>query len=197
MTVIVGIETSTGIAMGADSGSYGSRGSVTITLHPSDPKIFFAGDFLVGVAGSARFSNVLQHCVKWPTVPKPRKGNLVVHDQDLMRFMVTVVVPRIRAACKRNDLELRPSGGLLEDDNDDTGEALLGVLGRLFLLENDFHVERSGHRYNAIGVGAPVAMGSLYTSGGTCPNEDRILDALEAAMTHCPYVRKPWTILEK
>jgi len=57
MTVIAAIKTSTGVAIGGDSGAFEETGS--LKMHSSDPKVFKFGLWLVGGAGSFKVLNLI------------------------------------------------------------------------------------------------------------------------------------------
>ena len=195
MTCIVGIEALGGVIMGADSGSFGAHGGITIELSQEDSKIFHCGDFLVGVAGSPRLSNVLRYCVPWPNVPKS-----ILSDRDLFQWLVRTLVPIVRRTCENEKLELQRSSS--DDHEDDTGDILFGVAGRLYTLESDFHIERSASGYNAIGIAGAVAMGALFAFRLKQPlpweaNSHDIINVLNAAAAHSPFVKPPWRTEEQ
>lgn len=195
MTCVIGLETPHGVALGSDSGSFGNHGVVTVTLSSEDTKIFKGGkDFVVGVAGSARFTNVLQYCIKWPSVPL-----LATSPQATFRWLVSHVVPLIRTTCKNEGIDFSREPDEDGDSQGDLGAALLGVGSRLYTLEEDWAIERSNCRYNAIGIGASVAMGAmniLYNEAAETHHTQLVLRcALDAAKAHSPFVREPWVYL--
>ena len=89
---------------------------------------------------------------------------------------------------------LRDGGFIKTSDGvEEGGQFLLGYRGRLFEVDSDFQVGESVDGTAAVGCGAEVALGSLYTSRGMAP-EDRILNALLAAEFYAPGVRGPFKI---
>lgn len=183
MTCIVAIETSTGVVMGADSLCTAKRGDSTI-LHADSPKVFFVGEYLIGVAGSARVSNVIQY------MKLPRMAG-----KDDMRHMATRVVPKIREALIRS--------GCMADAGDDEAfcaNILVAVWGHVYTIEGDLNLSRCEERYSAVGSGAAWALGSLHATEAAGINitrpKARARMALEAAERFCCHVRRPWRFLE-
>jgi hypothetical protein len=87
-------------------------------------------------------------------------------------------------------------GGYLKADNgrESGGVFLVGVRGRLFEIDDDYHAREMLEQYDAVGSGVSVALGSLYSTTGQDP-ETRIRVALEAAEQFVTSVRAPFHIL--
>ena len=172
MTCIVGIEDKGVVWMGADS-AY-SDGQTQGLAAADNPKLWRAGSYLIGVAGSARVANVLRFHVRLP--PAPARG--------VFRHMVTRVVPVLRRALKKSGRMLKDEGGDREGGGGAGGDltdgvALIAVGGKLFSVHGDFQVCRSRAGYDALGSGGAVALGALHASAGQ--PRDRVRRALEAA----------------
>lgn len=174
MTCIVGIETDDGVIMGGDA--LASSSSDAFLLR--SPKVVRSGPYLVGVSGSRRFGDIMR-TAQLP--PPPTRG--------LDRFMIGPFVSAIRAIAKDAGVDLDWT-----KDIGNTGCLMLGVAGRIYVVRNDFGIERMRGGYHAIGCGDSFATGSLYSTKGLAPR-DRVVLALEAAETHGHNVRRPWTIL--
>jgi hypothetical protein len=174
MTCIVGIETPTRVYIGGDSAFDDIERGGTHTLLA--PKVFKIGQAVIGYAGNGRYGQLLRHRVRWPTKwPEP---------QELDRFMATDIADSIWSAIEADGLE---SG----DDEQTPCFALIGVRSSLYLVEPDMMVWRSREKYAAIGSGAPVARGSLFSSSGQPPR--RLALALRAAEAHAQGVRGPFS----
>ena len=96
MTCIVGVEHAGGVVVGGDS-NY-SDGSTQGLL--AGAKVFRRGGYVFGVAGSARVADLLRYQLSLPPAPTVK-----VH-----RYLVTKVVPAIRATLKRGGRMLKDHG---------------------------------------------------------------------------------------
>lgn len=164
MTIIVAAETSTGIAVAADTQT--TDGS--LRAYGVESKLHVAGPYVLGVAGSKRVGQVIKHGTAWPALPEA----LGAERGEVLAFLVNTVVPAIQEACR--------NAGVLHDDN---GVAsfdaviLLVVAGVIAEVDSDgcVHIDRSGRW--AIGSGGQVALGYLGDTGPWEPH-----DVIEAAM---------------
>jgi len=108
----------------------------------------------------------------------------------LDRFMATIFVDAVRNAL--ND------GGHLatKEGRAEGGTFLVGVHGVLYSIFSDFQVGRCLNKYDAVGSGGEVAVGSLHTSGrlGELNPTQRVRMALEAAASLNSAVSGPFRI---
>ena len=111
-----------------------------------DNKVFRVGDVVMGFTSSFRMGQLLQYNL---SVPKHHP------DMDLFTYMVTEFIPAVRNCLK--------SGGYTRIDNNEErgGCFLVGIEGRLFQIESDFQVGESHYAFDAVGCGAPYALGAL------------------------------------
>ena len=111
-----------------------------------DNKVFRVGDIVMGFTSSFRMGQLLQYNL---SVPKHHP------DMDLFTYMVTVFIPAVRDCLK--------SGGYarIENNEERGGCFLVGLKGRLFQIESDFQVGESHYDFDAVGCGAPYALGAL------------------------------------
>lgn len=186
MTCIVGIEADSRVFVGADS-AY-TDGQTQGLVSRDDGKLWRTGDYLLGVAGSPRVSNLLRF-MELP--PAPTRG--------LFRHMVLVVVPLVRKALRSGgrmlkDRDVDPSGYGVGGGDASDGVLLVGVRGKVYTIHSDFQVCRARAGYDAIGSGGSVAMGALCATADIEPKE-RVRIALTAAETHACGVKRPWRIL--
>jgi len=72
---------------------------------------------------------------------------------------------------------------------------LVGYRGRLYYVDSDLHIGRAHYGYEAIGLGGPIATGSLATSFGS--PYARVHLALMASARHSTAVRQPFTIFDQ
>ena len=150
-----------------------------LTIH-SDPKVFKRGDFLFGVAGSVRASNLVMYKFQ---APPPQTNSI---DE----YMMTDFIDALRECFKQ--------GGVAENDNNVESiwsQILIGIAGKLYTINGDFSIMRSACGYDAIGTGGMIAMGNLHATPKMAPMK-RIKLALEAAEANMASVRGPF-VMEK
>jgi ATP-dependent protease HslVU (ClpYQ) peptidase subunit len=176
MTCIVGLETSEGVLIGADS-FVGSSGFADIGA-PS--KIIRRNGWLVGVSGSSRIATILAHLFPWPKAPaRPDDGAVARLSAELGKVLA------------HDDLCLSNEHG----QRTLTMELLVAAGGRLHSIGAALGVFRSRNGYLAAGSGEQYALGSLASTVGQAPKV-RALTALRAAALHCPTVRGPFRFSE-
>jgi ATP-dependent protease HslVU (ClpYQ) peptidase subunit len=180
MTCIVGLAVDGDVYMGGDS-----AGVMEYTLSVrADAKVFRrerrAEPWVFGFAGSFRLGDILRYHLTLPESP-PDEG-------DVRAYLVTEFIPAVRAA-------LRDHGVLRKQDEEELGQTfLVGLRGRLYSIHDDFQVGENVLPYAAIGSGAEVALGSLYSTQDRQP-EDRVRLALAAAEQFCNSVRGPFHVV--
>lgn len=172
MTCIAGVVHEGKVHLGGDSAGVGSDWSLTIRR---DEKLFTRDPYVLGFAGSFRMGQLVRYSFD-PPVP---------HRADLPRFMATEFITALRTCLT--------DGGWTANADDDDG-LLVGVAGRLFSIPiPDLQVGESRDGYDAIGSGADLARGALYsTRGAVLGPEYRLRVALEAAEHGCAGVRQPF-----
>ena len=146
MTVIVGLITKKGVYIGADSlGSNGSTGRAY-----KNKKIFTRDEFLIGVCGSYRVSQVLQYNLSIPSRTVKQST-----DEYLHGTFSTSVRNCLKEHCAAKIAYGVPKMG---------GDFLFAYEGRLFIMQNDFSILETKTDYHATGSGGGHAEASLYTS---------------------------------
>ncbi len=176
MTCIVGLVEKTGaVWLGGDSAS-GNTG--TYHVNPvRAPKVFRRGALVFGFTSSWRMGQLLQF--RLPELePRP----------DLPEWLATTFVDAVRKTLL--------DGGYAKKENnvEQAGEFLLGVRGRLFVFDSDFHVGEPADPYAACGCGQAYALGALHATRSftNWAPRNRLRTALEAAASYSAYVRAPW-----
>ncbi len=177
MTCIVGLEHKGKVYLGGDIQGTGWNNKVVHT----QPKVFNKKGVIFGYTTSYRFGQLLEHALPDPVVPE--------NDAEVYRWLISVLVPSIKATLKENDYE----GG---------GNCLIGVKGQLWELQNDYSVLRSVKGYGAVGSGYEYATGSLHTTiemmfpmGGIVDPEGAVKAAVRAAGTYSPSVGTESTVI--
>lgn len=162
MTCIVGLEADGKVFMGGDSAST-SGWDLDISRFK---KVFRVNDFLVGCTGTIRMEQLLRYSLE---VRQCEEG------EDDIQYMVLGLVEAIRKRLK--------DGGFAKVENNQeefSGQFLVGFNGKLYTVEQNFQVCSSANGFWAIGCGADFALGNLLATGEMEP-EKRVLAALEAA----------------
>lgn len=166
MTVIVGIRAIDGVYLAADRG----LSDDDIITSMSAPKIRQNDKYIIGYADSPGTGQLLH----WITLPTPPKRNVE-------KFMRTTWVNAVRK-------QLVDSGVDLKDNAH--ASFLVGVSGQLFFIDtSDWQVSEC--EYMAIGSGAAIAMGSLYTTASWKSPEKRAITAVYAAIELSPSCQGP------
>lgn len=175
MTCIVGVSDGRRVFIGGDSAGVDGL-SIRTRL---DRKVFRNGAFVFGFTTSFRMGQILAFCF---SPPEPPAGG------DLLGFMCSDFIGRARTA-------LRDGGFARTSDGVETGGTfLVGVMGRLFRIDNDFQVGEVAEGWDACGCGEDYALGHLWATRGAEPRA-RVLGALEAAEGLSAGVRRPFVLL--
>lgn len=174
MTCIAAIAHGNKVYIGGDSAGVGGY-SLSVR---ADRKVFRNDDMVMGFTSSFRMGNLLQHSLK---VPRHHP------DDDLHKFMVTDFIDAVRACLK--------AGGYASKSNETEagGVFLVGYKGRLFCVDEDYQVGENMDGFAAVGCGADIALGSLWSTKSRQPR-DRVRLALEAAERFSAGVRGPFHI---
>ena len=177
MTCVAAVTDGTHVYMGGDSaGVSGLQLQVR-----GDPKVFKKDDrFIIGFTSSFRMGNILRYQFTPPEL-KP--------EHDIDEYMID--------GFAQSALKCFREQGFATVRNEQVtgGQFLVGVRGRIFIIDNDFQVGWVRTDYAAVGCGADVACGSLHATGAlqVAPMQ-RVKMALEAAEQHSAGVRAPWTL---
>lgn len=175
MTCIAGIAEGGKVWMGGDSAGVGGW---DLTVR-ADQKVFVNGPFLLGFTSSFRMGQLLRYAL---TPPK-------VYDKDLMTFMCTDFINDVRTCLKNGGYATK------ENEQETGGIFLVGFMGRLFRVDNDYQVGEASSGYDAVGCGESYAKGALYATRAGMASEERLSLALSAAAEHSAGVRPPFLVL--
>lgn len=185
MTCIVGIKTKENVFLASD-GLSGSSSFKNISNNPKLLKLSVKSraiedkPLILGFTTSWRMGNLLRYM-----------DNLeYIKNMPAEEWMVTKFVPVIKTLFK--------DGGFLakekDTSRDEGGTFLVGFLGKLFSVQDDFAVLSNTENYDACGAGAYYAFGSLHSTEQLVEilSEKRLTMALEAASHHNPFVSGPF-----
>lgn len=160
------------VYIGADScGSDSSTHSVR-----KDPKLVQVDEYVIGFTTSFRMGQLIMYSA----LP-------VCTDTDIHRFMATIFVDHVRKTAKENGALTTHNGAEF------LGTFIVGVRGRLFVVDSDFGVAEPACEYAAVGSGGACAVGCLYATRGQ-PPQQRLMLALSAASLHTVGVLPPYLI---
>lgn len=171
MTCIAGIAENGAVHLAGDSAGC-SGWDLTVR---ADPKVFVNGPYVLGFTSSFRMGQLLRYSF----APPSPEGH------DLHGFMCTAFIDALRTC-------LKDGGWAVKDkEQEEGGEFLAGVAGRLFTVQTDYQVGEPADGYAAVGCGFQVARGALFATSGQKP-EARLRTALEAAERFSGGVRGPF-----
>ena len=166
MTAIVGIASEGIVYIGGDRGLSDNDSILSMPR----PKVVMNGEYLIGYAGSLGVGQLIQMI----DLPVPGKN-----PEKTLRTSFT-------KSFKESLEEYGPD--ITKEDNDT--DFLIGVKGKLFEYSiSDWSVAEVS--YSAIGSGASIALGSLYTSQNYKDQEKRVRISIEAACQLSPTCQLP------
>jgi hypothetical protein len=166
MTCIVGIADGTRVYIGSDRSA---SDDITITS-TCRPKVHVKNDFIFAYAGSFGTGQLMEMIVDLD----------ITHDDPYLTIRLFMVEQMKKAI-----------DAFGSDSEEDVAQFLIGCKGRLFEFSTEdwsvIEVEES-----AVGSGAPIALGSLYTTKGIYTDTyQRVKMALESAIYYSPTCAGP------
>jgi len=176
VTCIVGLVDQGHVFIGTDSAGV-SNYDLTVR---ADSKVFQNGPFLIGFTTSFRMGQLLRYAFE-PPAWEP--------GSDVPCYLATTFVDAVRKCLSEGGYAVK------HDEQESGGRFLVGFRGCLYAIGNDYQVGQSVVPYNAIGCGAPYALGALYVTGGMDAKE-RIQGALSAAEHFSTVVQRSFIIKE-
>ena len=184
MTCIVAIAQNGTVYMGSDHAA--SDDKTGWILSRKEPKCFKVGQYGIAFTDSFRMGQILQY--SWnPPKYTPTKTN-----SGLDKFMRTKFIDSVKAAFKDNGY-----GSIGSSSDEDTGGIfIVGLEGRIFTIDEDFHVGENVVNYMAEGSGGQIALGALHATKNQKNPRLRIKAALEAATEFNMSVAAPYTYIQ-
>ena len=183
MTCIVAIAQNGTVYMGSYHAASDDKTGWIISR--KEPKCFKAGQYGIAFTDSFRMGQILQYA--W-TPPKytPTKTN-----SGLDKFMRTKFIESVKDAFRSGGYGSKVSG-----KEDEGGIFIVGVCGRLFTVDEDFHVGENVVNYMAEGSGGQLALGALHATKNQKNPRLRLKAALEAATEFNMSVAPPYTYIQ-
>lgn len=184
MTCIVAIAQNGIVYMASDHAA--SDDKTGWILARKEPKVFKVGQYGVAFTDSFRMGQILQY--SWnPPKYTPTKTN-----SGLDKFMRTKFIDSVKQAFKDNGY-----GSIGSSSDEDTGGIfIVGLEGRIFTIDEDFHVGENVVNYMAEGSGGQIALGALYATKNQKNPRLRLKAALEAASEFNMSVSAPYTYIQ-
>lgn len=187
MTCIVGyIEKSKEGDVVYIAGDSAAVGGLNISVR-KDPKVFAVGEFIFGYTSSFRMGQLLMYSFEPPEIKE---------GVDLHKYMCTDFTNELRKTFK--------NGGYLSTNNGEetAGTFIVGVRGRLFVVQNDLQVGECYDQFVSVGCGKSFALGAMYYATNYATNRplysstvELLTESLNAACYFNGGVRAPYTIL--
>jgi ATP-dependent protease HslVU (ClpYQ) peptidase subunit len=183
MTCIVAIAQNGTVYMGSDHAASDDKSGWIMSR--KEPKVFKVGQYGVAFTDSFRMGQILQY--NW-TPPKytPTKTN-----SGLDKFMRTKFIDSVKVAFKDHGF-----GDIGGNDEDTGGIFIIGLEGRIFVVDEDFHVGENVVNYMAEGSGGMFALGALHATKNQKNPKMRLKLALEAASEFSMSVAPPFTYIQ-
>lgn len=184
MTAIAAIAKGGRVYMAGDSAAVGQSHYLSLA---ATPKVFEVGPLVIGYTSSFRMGYALQHRLELPD-GLPDGESLIALD----RWMAVDFIDAVRQL-------MTAVGHMRKDcDREQGGVFLVGVRGRIYECDDDYHARRVGHDYYACGSGVSVCLGALKAAEILAPDADPsdvLVAALRAASAHVTSVSSPFPVI--
>ena len=183
MTCIVAIAQNGTVYMGSDHAASDDKSGWIMAR--KEPKCFKVGQYGVAFTDSFRMGQILQY--NWvPPKYTPTKTN-----SGLDKFMRTKFIDSVKVAFKDHGF-----GDIGGTDEDTGGIFIVALEGRIFVVDEDFHVGENIVNYMAEGSGGQIALGALHATKNQKNPRLRLKAALEAATEFNMSVAGPYTYIQ-
>jgi ATP-dependent protease HslVU (ClpYQ) peptidase subunit len=184
MTCIVAIAQNGTVYMGSDHAASDDKSGWILSR--KEPKVFKIGQYGIAFTDSFRMGQILQY--NWvPPKYAPTKTN-----SGLDKFMRTKFIDSVKTAFKDNGY-----GSIGQNSDEDSGGIfIVGLEGRIFTIDEDFHVGENVVNYMAEGSGGSFALGALHATKNQKNPRMRLKLALEAASEFSMSVAPPFTYIQ-
>lgn len=152
MTTIAAIQGTNWVVMGAESqGTYNEYR----TIFMKDDKVVNNNGVLIAGCGVGRGMNLMQR--GW-VAPKPRKG---LTADALDTWMVKTFLPKMRKVLVDGGYDMKDLNEYAHYDN----VFIVAIHGTVYIIDEDYSIDRDSRHYITSGSGGDFAQGSLYNHG--------------------------------
>ena len=185
MTCIVGLVDEGAVWLGADACGMDEEYDRAAMVAPKVFTLRGAGiAVVVGYTDDFRFGQLLEHRLSIPS----RSSS----DHSLERWLAVEFADAVRTCLEDGGYTWR------EDGHEEGGTLLLGMMGRLFMMQSNFGVTERRRGYDAIGCGSTYAKSALWAArrAGVEDPEDLLKLALLSAEKHSGGVMPPFTFVQ-
>jgi len=186
MSCIVGLADGDKVWMGADSASASEDNWAMRRVKA--PKVFSLriGEtdhrLLIGYTSSFRMGQILQHHLEIA-------GDVIPFAGGEQWYLIKRFIPLVRRILREQRFTK------VESNQEEGGVFLVGMMGHVFRVDIDFHVNESLDGYEAIGCGADFALGALWSASNALMDAVPALkEALQAAAHFSAGVVEPFHI---
>lgn len=183
MTCIVAIAQNGTVYMGSDHAASDDKSGWIISR--KEPKCFKVGQYGIAFTDSFRMGQILQY--NW----QPPKYTPTKTNAGLDKFMRTKFIDSVKDSFAQHNFGVYANGQDAEG-----GIFLVGMEGRIFTIDEDFHVGEATMNYMAEGSGGMFALGALHATRNQKNPKMRIKAALEAAAEFSMSVAPPFTYIQ-
>jgi ATP-dependent protease HslVU (ClpYQ) peptidase subunit len=179
MTVIIGVAHAGKVWVGADSAASDNSCS---RVTRRDVKVFRRDSCLIGFCGSFRIGQLVRHSLKLTPCAA---------QMDSAEYMVCRFIPALRRCLTAGGAQREKDGVVSMGGTD----LLVGHRGRVFVVYEDLQVQENACGFDAIGIAAEYALGSLAsTIDRAARPEWRVRRALEVSAQFSGHVLPPFLI---
>jgi hypothetical protein len=182
MTAIIGLVQDGVVWMAGDSSANDLENLASFSR--SETKVFHNGQYLMGIAGQCRCSQVMHYVFTPPRMPSHVQG-----PAEVIEFMVREFIPVLRVCLEEQGV----TTGEVTDPF--PGNALIGVRGILLELEPDFQISSNTDPFGAAGQASPYCLGAFNATQNLIEDPiDRLWAVLDAAGAYSMAVKKPFNV---
>lgn len=170
MTTIAAIQGDGWVVMGADSQATYHEYR---TIFMKDDKVIDNNGILIAGCGIGRGMNLLQRGWK---APKPPRANM--EPEKLDAWMVNKFVPGMRKVFIEGGYDMKDDGDYAQFEN----VFIVAVQGHVYIIDEDYSLDRCARNYFTSGTGGDFAQGSLYQASKTNPKLFKDIEVAKKAM---------------
>lgn len=152
MTTIAAIQGDGWVVMGADTQSTFNEYR---KVYMRDDKVIENNGILIAGCGIGRGMNLLQRGWK---APKPRTS---LTPEQLDAWMINTFVPKMRQLFIDGGYDMKDDGDYAQFEN----VFLVAVQGHVYIVDEDYSIDRDARNYITSGSGGDFAQGALYFAG--------------------------------